>query len=70
MNGLELSRAFYSACRPALVAAIPDIMAQAAAGLVGEGSECLGCDDATSQDHDFGAAFCLWLPREVLRAQR
>lgn len=70
MKGLELARAFYTACRPALVAAIPDVMEQAAAGLVGEGSECLGLDDATSQDHDFGAAFCLWLPREVLREQR
>ena len=37
MNGLELARAFYAACRPALMAAIPDVMAQAAAGLVGEG---------------------------------
>ncbi|MBD5538948.1 MAG: DUF4037 domain-containing protein [Desulfovibrio sp.] len=70
MNGLELARAFYAACRPALAAAIPDIMARGAAGLAGEGSECLGLDDATSQDHDFGAAFCLWLPREVLREQR
>ena len=70
MNGLELARAFYTACRPALMAAIPDIMAEAAAGLAGEGSECLGCDDATSQDHDFGAAFCLWLPRDVLRDNR
>ena len=69
MNGLELARAFYTASRPALVAAMPEVMAQAAAGLVGEGSECLGCDDAVSRDHDFGAAFCLWLPREVLRAQ-
>lgn len=70
MKGLELARAFYTACRPALVAAIPDIMARGAAGLAGEGSECLGCDDATSQDHDFGAAFCLWLPGEVLRDNR
>lgn len=69
MNGLELARDFYTACRPALMAAIPDVMAQAAAGLAGEGSECFGCDDATSQDHDFGAAFCLWLPKDVLRAQ-
>lgn len=68
MNGLELARAFYAASRPALSSALPEVMPHAAAGLVGEGSECLGCDDATSQDHDFGAAFCLWLPNEVLRA--
>ena len=67
MKGLELARAFYEASRPALVAAMPDIMAKAAAGLAGEGSECLGCDDAVSQDHDFGAAFCLWLPRGLMR---
>ncbi|MBD5538781.1 MAG: DUF4037 domain-containing protein [Desulfovibrio sp.] len=69
MKGLELARAFYAASRPALVAAMPDVMEKAAAGLAGEGSECLGCDDTVSQDHDFGAAFCLWLPREVLRAE-
>ena len=69
MKGLELARAFYAASRPALVEAMPDVMAKAAAGLAGEGSECLGCDDDVSQDHDFGAAFCLWLPREVLRAE-
>lgn len=69
MNGLELARDFYAACRPALVAAMPDIMDRAAAGLAGEGSECLRCDDATSRDHDFGAAFCLWLPQDLLRAE-
>lgn len=66
MQGLALSRAFYAACRPVLWAAIPDIMERAAVGLVGEGSECFGCDDATSRDHDFGPAFCVWLPRAEL----
>lgn len=70
MNGLELARAFYAACRPALMTAMPDIMARAAAGLAGEGSECLVCDDAVSRDHDFGAAFCLWLPQNLLRTER
>ncbi len=66
MQGLELAREFYRHCRPLLLAAIPDIMAQAAIGLVGEGSECLGCDDEISRDHDFGPAFCIWLPRAEL----
>lgn len=66
MQGLALSRAFYEACRPVLWAHIPDIMERAAIGLVGEGSECFGCDDATSQDHDFGPTFCVWLARADL----
>lgn len=66
MNGLDLARDFYRRCRPLLQAEIPDIMARAAVGLAGEGSECLGCDDAISRDHDFGPAFCLWLPKAEL----
>ncbi|SDF26856.1 DUF4037 domain-containing protein [Desulfovibrio legallii] len=65
-SGLALARAFYDACRPSLLADIPDIMARAAVGLVGEGSECFGCDDALSRDHDFGPSFCLWLPQAEL----
>lgn len=63
MQGLELSRAFYEACLPTLRDALADIMDRMAVGLVGEGSECFGCDDEHSRDHDFGPAFCLWLPR-------
>jgi len=68
MQGLDLARTFYAVCRPMLRAGIPDIMDRAAVGLVGEGSECFGCDDALSHDHDFGPGFCLWLPRAELRA--
>lgn len=68
MQGLELAREFYRHCRPLLQAEIPDIMARAAVGLAGEGSECLGCDDDISRDHDFGPAFCLWLPAADLAA--
>lgn len=65
MKGLELARAYYEVCAPLLRDRIPDVMAQAAAGLVGEGSECFGCDDDISRDHDWGPAFCLWVPRAV-----
>lgn len=68
MKGLELSRAYYEYCAPLLQERIPDVMARAAAGLVGEGSECFGCDDEISRDHDWGPAFCLWLPRSAASA--
>jgi len=66
-KGLVLSRLFFDAVAPVLETRIPDIMARAATGLVGEGSECFGQDDEFSRDHDWGPAFCLWLPREELK---
>lgn len=62
MKGIELSERYYrEACAPMLVRRFPDLVHRIAAGLVGEGSECMGFDDALSQDHDWGAAICLWL---------
>ena len=69
-NGLSLSKRFFHASLPLLNRHIPDVMARSAAGLVGEGSECLGVDDHISRDHDWGAAFCLWVPDELLAAER
>ncbi len=68
-NGLTLSRLFFESTLPMLKELLPDVMAHAAAGLVGEGSECLGLDDDISRDHDWGPAFCLWVPDDMLRAK-
>lgn len=62
MTGLELSRAYYKeACKPILQARLGKEYDRLAVGLVGNGSECYGFDDALSQDHDFGPRFFIWL---------
>lgn len=67
MKGLELARSYWlEVGQPALAAACPQAMDRLAVGLVGEGSECLGYDDAISQDHDWGPGFCVWLDRADL----
>ena len=67
MKGLELARRYWlEVGEPALAAACPQAMERAAVGLVGEGSECLGYDDALSRDHDWGPGFCVWLSRDDL----
>lgn len=66
MKGLELSQKYYEAYGRAMIEEqFPEIADQAAAGLAGPGSECLGFDDEISMDHDYGPSFCIWLPREV-----
>lgn len=66
MKGLELSRKFYEQFgKPMLENEFGEIEKLLAVGLVGSGSECLGYDDETSQDHDFEAGFCIFLPDEV-----
>ena len=62
MQGIELARRFYEACGiPMLTQQFSAVADRIAVGLVGEGSECLGFDDATSQDHDFEPGFCLFV---------
>lgn len=63
MKGLDVSRAFWERCAlPLFKRELPDFLERAAVGLVGEGSDCFGYDDEISRDHDWGPAFCLWLP--------
>ncbi len=69
IKGLDIAKQFFEASLPILNSRMPGVMERAAAGLAGEGSECLGFDDETSRDHDWGPAFCLWLPEDILRAQ-
>lgn len=65
MNGLALCRSYFETYgRPMLDLRFPKHSARIAAGLVGEGSECLGYDDEISRDHDYGPGFCLWLAKE------
>ena len=69
MNGMELSELYFrEAGLPMLKKQFPALLPLVAAGLVGEGSECFGFDDEISRDHDFGPAFCLWLPAEEYAA--
>ena len=67
MKGLELSQRYWREVgQPALERDCPQVLESAAVGLVGEGSECFGYDDAISRDHDWGPGFCLWLDREAM----
>ena len=65
MTGLELCRKYYEEIgRPMLSEKFSEYLPRIAAGLVGEGSDCLGFDDEISRDHDFGPGFCIWLCKE------
>ncbi|MBN1321084.1 MAG: DUF4037 domain-containing protein [Thermoleophilia bacterium] len=62
MKGLELAEAYYETHgRPMLAECFGAHQDRIAAGLVGEGSQCLGFDDELSRDHDWGPGFCLWM---------
>ena len=65
MRGLELSERFYLEYgAPMIHELFPELEELVAVGLVGSGSECFGYDDELSQDHDFEAGFCIFLPDE------
>jgi hypothetical protein len=69
LQGLELSREFYKECAaPAIRERFGERACRVAAGLSGQGSDCLGYDDEFSRDHDFGPGCCLWLTDEDFAA--
>lgn len=64
MQGLEICKLFYYEYgKPMIEKEFFDAKDRIAVGLVGEGSECFGYDDALSRDHDFEAGFCLFITR-------
>lgn len=63
---MQLCRTYFEEYgRPMMKNQFQPYFHQMAAGLVGQGSECLGFDDEISQDHDFGPGFCIWLPQDL-----
>lgn len=62
MGGLALAQRYFSSYGlPLLREQFQPYEGRIAAGLVGDGSDCLGFDDELSRDHDWGPGFCLWL---------
>lgn len=63
--GLALAKRYYESFGAEMLRKnFKKYVSRIAVGLCGEGSECLGYDDAYSADHDFGPGFCLWLEEE------
>lgn len=68
-NGLEICKAFYETFgKPMLQEKFAPYKEKIAVGLVGQGSDCYGFDDAISRDHDWGPGFCLFVSRETYEA--
>lgn len=68
-SGMELSRQFYETYGADMIhQQFADYENRIAVGFVGEGSDRFGFDDIWSEDHDFGAGFCMWITDEDYEA--
>lgn len=71
MNGIELAREYYLKFgKPMIDEKFPLLKNYIAAGICGQGSECLGYDDEISRDHDFEPGFIIFLPGEDIVDRR
>ena len=71
MKGLDLARAYYEECgKEILHRDFAEVLPFLTIALAGSGSECLGYDDALSQDHDFEPGFCIFIPDESVVDRR
>ncbi|HRW05896.1 MAG TPA: hypothetical protein P5121_12410, partial [Caldilineaceae bacterium] len=62
MHGIELSRRFFDEhVYPLLASEFTRWLPALSAGLLGEGSEVLGFDDAISQDHNYSPRVVIWV---------
>ena len=61
-KGLVICKKYYETYgAPMIREQFSDYEDRIAVGLVGEGSDCFGYDDAASRDHDWGPGFCMWV---------
>lgn len=64
-SGMELSLQFYKTYGVDMIhQQFADYENRIAVGFAGEGSDRFGFDDIWSEDHDFGAGFCMWVTDE------
>ncbi|MCM1048126.1 MAG: DUF4037 domain-containing protein [Clostridiales bacterium] len=62
VSNMERSRKFYEEYgKDMIYTQFGDYEKRIAVGVVGEGSDCFGFDDAVSMDHDYAPGFCMWL---------
>lgn len=66
VKGLALCRGYYEMYgKPMIQQQFSEYQDKIAVGLVGQGSDCFGFDDALSKDHDFGPRFVMWVTKDT-----